>query len=181
MAAVYELKYRDGHHEELWSQDDSYYVLGPDNLRRVNTIPAWCCICDGVETAEPVRTLQEIESELRDCDDPNSDFVQKNFASSPPDRLLWWKSRLRKELEYSSRRKSPPRCLTCGQTDVRFFAYGKWVPHPKTQEEIFFIGVGIGSTSVYRRFFDSEGVKLAPTEAELKHFATLIRAGSFDR
>jgi hypothetical protein len=181
MAGVYELRYRDGRQEELWSEDNCYYVLAPDHLRQVNTIPAWCRSCDAVEVAERLRTPQEIELELRDCDDPNSAFVQKHFASSPPERLLQWKSGGRKELAYSNQRKSPPRCLICSRTDVSFFIYGKWTPHPKSQEEVFFICVGIGSTRVYRRFFDSEGVELVPTEAEMKHFPTLIRENTFDR
>jgi len=181
MADVYELKYRDGRHEELWSEDNCYYVLGSDHLRRVNTIPAWCYNCKGIEPAEDLRRPQEIELELQACDDPKSAFVQQNFPSSPPDRLLWWKSRLQKELAYSSQRKSLPRCLTCGRTEVSFFIYRKWAAHPESQEEVFFTAVGIGSTSVYWRFFDSEGVKLEPTEAEMEHFSTLIRGNTVDR
>jgi hypothetical protein len=181
MAGVFELKYRDGRREELWSEDNCYYVLDSNHLRRVNTIPAWCRNCNSVEVAERLRTPQEIETELQDCDDPNSALVQKHFASSPPERLLRWKSGLRKELAHSNQRKSPPRCLTCGLTDVNFFIYGKWAPHPKAQEEVFFICVGIGTTTVYTRFFDSEGVELVPTEAEMKHFRTLLRGNTFDR
>ena len=41
MAGVYELRHRDGRRDELWDdEDDCYYVLGPDELRRVETIPA---------------------------------------------------------------------------------------------------------------------------------------------
>jgi hypothetical protein len=181
MAGVYELTYRDGHKEELWSEDNCYYVLGPDHLRRVESVPAWCYNCDAIEVAERLRSRREIELEIQDCDDPNSAFVQKHFGSSPPERLLRWKSGLTKELAHSSQRKSPPRCLTCGRTDLNFFIYSKWAPHPKLPEEVFFICVGIGSTSVHTRFFDSEGVGLVPTEAEMKHFRTVIRENTFDR
>src|SRR5215813_12739286 len=105
MAAVYELRYRDGRNDQLWSEDNCYYVLGPDHLRRVNTVPAWCRYCNAVEVAEHLRTLEEIELEIQDCDDPNSALVQKHFASSPPERLWRWKSGLGKELAYSSQRK----------------------------------------------------------------------------
>src|SRR5207248_1220911 len=100
-------------------------------------------------------------------------FYQKYFASSP-DRLLSRRAKLRKELEHSPIRKSSRRCLRCGQTNVSRFVYGKWAPHPKSQEEVFFIAVGIGSTSVNWRFFNPEGKEFIPTDAERQHFISII-------
>src|ERR1051325_6090971 len=126
MAGVYTINYRDGRSEQFWAPRDYYYVNGPDELLRMNTIPAWCRNCDNITISESLQTPNEIELEIKEYEDPNSSSVQRNFAKLPAEDLEHWLARLKRDLAHSLQRKTPPRCLTCGKPGVQYLPWRTW-------------------------------------------------------
>src|SRR5689334_1448134 len=101
MAVVYKIDYRDGRSQDFWAPSDYYYLIGPDELLRMHTIPAWCPSCNNITIAESLKTPRELEREMKESEDPQSHLHQRHFAGRPREDLERWQARLKRELAHS--------------------------------------------------------------------------------
>ena len=176
MAGIYHLKYRDGRAEVLCNGEGYYYVLGPDTLIHFSPIPAWCHHCKIISLVEDLKQPEDIREELRQIEDPESPWYRNRKYRIDEHFISVNKEHLKNQLTLWNQRTSPPRCVVCGTTAVGFFEHRKWAPHPGTGEEVFFSLDGVGSVSCDRiRYFNTDGVELALTDAEREHYRTLRR------
>jgi hypothetical protein len=153
MPGVYKLTYRDGREEELFGHDGYYYVLSGNRLLSFQPNPVWCHTCKAITLGETHPSKAEIEEELRQMDDPNSQWYQTQRRPPTPRDIAFWKEHLNDLLLLWQERASPPKCLTCFQPTVSNFVWNKWAPHPGTGEEVQYRCIGISSTNLAKRFF----------------------------
>jgi hypothetical protein len=92
-------------------QPSSYdYVLEDGARLYVIVCRAWCSSCGDVVEAEHLHTLETIDRELRAIDSCAHMFDPKSVAEVREQFLL--------RRGIALRRKSPPRCLCCGSTEI---------------------------------------------------------------
>jgi hypothetical protein len=168
MAAVYHLKYRDGRAEEFWTSSDYFYVLNENQLVQVSCEPGWCFHCDEITNVERFDPAQELEEDIRKIEDPNTSEHKKFFRFGRHFQI-------RKELDHLKSRISPRLCLECGHSNVHFFPFRKWAPHPKTREDVYLELSGVGSTSPDWRFFSPDGKELSLTPEEKDRYRSILR------
>jgi hypothetical protein len=85
----------------------------------------WCLNCDGMRTAERLPMLERLREQVRDLEDKGPDEVsvaKKGAFLKQPINVaqefaaeLW---RRRSTVEWRAARQAPPRCLSCGGTQL---------------------------------------------------------------
>jgi hypothetical protein len=178
MPGYYTLKYRDGRSEEYFGHRGYYYVLSGGRLVSFNPDPVWCHTCKRVTLGEQVRTRAEVEEELRQIEDQNSEWYRAQRRAPRAEDVAAWKKLLNALVLLWDERTSPAKCMTCFQPTVSQFVWGKWQPHPGTGEEIFYECTGMCSTDFAMRFFTPNCEELSLSKAEEEKFFAMIRKGA---
>ena len=93
---------------------DCCYVLNDATLLTTLQAPSWCRCCRNVVAGEVVPSIEEIEREIRELNDPN-DKIHQCFSRMMIKRML---ADARLRLQWRPKRRSDPRCLKCQSTDI---------------------------------------------------------------
>ena len=166
MPGVYRLSYRDGRSEDHFGHRGYFYVLSGEKLLAFYPNPVWCHTCKAITLGETLRSKADIEEELRQIEDPNSEWYRSQRRPPKEKDVSFWKKCLTDLLVLWEERQSPAKCLRCFQPTVSQFVYDKWTPHPETGEEILFECVGMCSTDFAMRFFSPDCIELPLSEEE---------------
>jgi hypothetical protein len=151
MPALYEIRFLpEGRAEHFAGSRGNYYDF-PDGSRiDVQTTPVWCRGCGRVTNGERVEPLDEIdrqiEAELRG---------QGSWCGA-----VKWVEVLRERRRWREARQSPPKCLTCGTTDVFVFPVNEVAPNPAGPGTVEVSTVGMCSTGFNQWFFTPEGERI---------------------
>ena len=171
MPGMYEIKYLpEGRVERFFGSRGNYYEFEDGSRLDVHTIPAWCRRCAGMTHGENVETLEEIDRQLADLHDPDSQlyrFTQRSLLPEldhlmPRDQFrLDLIEKAKKRRLWRERRVSPPRCIHCGSADIVIFRLVEPTPHPAGAGTIEVSAVGMCSTQFNEWFFTPEGERIA--------------------
>ena len=171
MPATFEITYlRDGRTEETWLTRGLYYELENGQNLDVNTHIAWCSECKLFTDGELIQTPDEICNQIAELRDPSS--AARKFADWNAEQIRIATGRaarnynadrittLETRLKWSILRKSPPKCILCGKTDITF---PLTMHETEAELDIPEIGrvriecAGISSTEFMNWFFTPEG------------------------
>lgn len=146
----------------------SYYVFDDGSRVQIDEQPVWCGRCRAFRTAEgllsPDQTKRQLELvfRLRFPDEDTAflrDALRRQQEEVADNRARWFRY-------LASCRTSPPRCLTCGSSDLRLvFAdwdTGEWVEHPIERTRIRIGWAGHADHTV-EALYTTEGVAIAPS------------------
>ena len=171
MPAWYQIQFSDETPFREWHGSRGFYYEFADttNLELRSRI-AWCCNCFEFIDAEWIPSLEVIESELAELNDPTS-FRASSFASTEQpfdkspfiERLaeLYAEAKVEaaKRIEWRKTRKSPPRCLICGDTEVRFPGENQMIDIPGRGAAMVQC-MGMCSTEFSNWFYTPEGIRI---------------------
>jgi hypothetical protein len=99
---------------ELTLDSGHIYLLPDGRQLPVRQEAAWCRNCRTVVAAEFIPSLEAVNEQIRQCNDP-SDKLHKCFGRSAIDEI---RSQSRLTLEWLVTRASPAHCLKCEGTDI---------------------------------------------------------------
>lgn len=155
MPAVYEIRFLPGGEilEFYGSRGDSY-EFGDGSQIGVISKPVWCRRCGEFTDGESIEDLDDIDQLLADLHDP----------SSKVSRGLHYRLRIIEQVEerrrWLSSRKSPPKCLECGSTEIVVFRIGERAENPRGPGWVEITVTGHCSTSFNNRFCTPEGDRI---------------------
>jgi hypothetical protein len=162
MATIYELRYADGCKEEgLHSGGNRYYVLSEKDFLNVWESPGWCSNCKRTVPLETVPELDELERDVRELNEPQSEQYRKFLSDGIPAEHLEFRRRmLEQQLQWRKKRNSPSHCLVCGGSEVITFSFDR-ISHPATGKICWLECVGVGCL-MYSKYdyYDVDGNQL---------------------
>jgi hypothetical protein len=177
MPGVYRLTYRDGRKEEHFGHRGYYYVLSGNRLLAFLPDPVWCHTCKAITLGETHESKAEVEEELSQIDDPNSEWYRTRRREPLAEDIAFFRRRLNNLLVLWQERTSAPKCLKCFHSTVSKFVWNKWAAHPGTGEEVLYQCVGMCSTDFAMRFFTVDCEELSLSEEKENAFGEMIRRG----
>jgi hypothetical protein len=160
MPAVYEIKFLpSGDVLEFYgSRGDSYECEDGSCVGVISKL-VWCRRCGDFTHSESIEGLDEIDQLLADLHDPSSEVS----------RGLRYRLRIIEQMEERRRwllgRRSPPKCLECGSTDIVIFRSGERAEYPGGPGWVEITVTGHCSTSFNNRCYTPEGDRI-PTETK---------------
>jgi hypothetical protein len=131
------------------------YRLPDGKLLHVRQTECWCPTCNRIDMAERVESIDELEDEierLRNPDDEESQMIA--FIGTPVDERI---AELESRIIWRQSRKSLPKCLHCGSTDIVPIPDAQEFAHPSTGERVVVAGRGFASTAEWHAEFTPEG------------------------
>src|SRR5688500_1465055 len=138
MPALYEIRWLpDGPTERFAGSRGNYYEFSEFDRLDLHSVPVWCCRCARITHGEDLSTLEEIDQQIRDLHDPKSQLYRMTRHGAS-ERLLgkgeeFLQEQLaerRRRRRWRQSRKSPPKCICCGSTEISRLPIGKPVPNP---------------------------------------------------
>ena len=93
-----------------------YYRLPNGQLLHVRQTACWCSICNRIDMAELVESLEELEKELerlRKPDEKESRMIA--FIGTPIEQRI---AETELRINWRRSRTSPAKCLHCGSTNI---------------------------------------------------------------
>ena len=167
MAALYSVTFlATGKEEDFCGTDNDRYVLEDGSRKDVMPRPVWCKQCDRITLGEWVQTLEEMDRDYADLDDPKTE--------SGKGYLLLYPNKKEREAHIDSIRQmilsrrrwlvnrvAPAKCLICGTTDMIDLKRGEAVETPAGAISV--IWCGHASMSYNPRYFSPEGDRIQYT------------------
>jgi hypothetical protein len=133
MAVSYTITYLpEGSKETFQTTRRRRYLLSGGSLIDMLTDPVWCQECKIVTEGETIPTLADLDEKIKQRERLGAEIrvdaiFEKRFdRNNPPDRpqqIELADLHLRRNWRLS--RKSPPRCLRCGSTNIIALAHDK--------------------------------------------------------
>lgn len=132
MPGFYEVRYPgESPNAEYAGMRGNYYELPDGSHVDLSSRPCWCVTCNTVTDGEWVETLQELEDELKDLHDPNSELFQFHEKSEEigqipghPFKRIGFREkaieRTHERITWRKLRTAPPKCIICGSTAIHF-------------------------------------------------------------
>ena len=170
MPAFYEIRWLpDGRTQNFAGSRGNYYEFADGSRLDVHTTPVWCRHCGKVTHGEKIEALAEIDQQLADLHDPASElyrFTRRSLLPELDELMPRDKFRLdmieeaAKRRRWREQRRSGPKCIVCGSTDIFVFPISQQVPHPAGPGTIEVRIVGMCSTSFNEWFFTPEGDRI---------------------
>lgn len=165
MPGMYEIRFLpDGPVAEFAGSRGNYYELDDGSHLDMHTTPIWCLHCGKVTHGERIESLEEIDRQLADLNDSNSDLYRMTargtlheLTGGGDDYLQKRVDELLRRRRWRERRISPAKCILCGSTDIFVFPVNQESPNPAGPGTVEVKIVGMCSTSFNEWFFNSEG------------------------
>jgi hypothetical protein len=130
------------------------YRLPDGSLLFVRQTDCWCAKCHGFEVAEDIPNCIELETDLRRLANGDEDERLWIRYGTPTKELF---DDLRRRIEWRRTRRSPPKCLHCGSTNIVVVPEGDEFAYPKNGERVVKIAIGFASTVQWHAEFTTEG------------------------
>ena len=167
MPAFYEIRWLpDGRTEKFAGSRGNYYEFSESDRLDVHSVPVWCQRCGTIAHGEDLSTVDEIDKQIRDLNDPSSELYRMTQNSLLEelgqgdavrrDRL----AELQRRRRWREARNSPPKCIHCGTTEILVLPMGVPVPNPRGDGQIQIDCVGMCSTYFNEWFFTPEGDRI---------------------
>jgi hypothetical protein len=170
MPATYQIRFSDSSNQIEWFGSRGFYYEFEDGATiGLHPTIAWCCQCEAFIDAEWIPSLEHVEEELRKRSDP--DFVRAELISLglPMDQSPF-KERFEANFEedkleaahrvqWCKQRSSPPKCLMCGSTDIRFPDDNQTVEIPGRGTALVEC-TGMCSTDFNNWYYTPDGVRI---------------------
>ncbi|MCE9555715.1 MAG: hypothetical protein K8T91_20385 [Planctomycetes bacterium] len=182
MPACYQIRFADGTPDVEWFGLRGFYYEFLDGTQiGLRPTIAWCCNCQQFIDAEWIQSLEEITNELAELNDPTSLRASLFTSNEPPfdespyiERMaklyMEAKDEATRRIEWRRVRHSPPRCLICGSTDIRFPADDQTIKIPGRGSAVVEC-TGMCSTDFCNWFYTPEGVRIPrETQPSYWHF-----------
>jgi hypothetical protein len=164
MPALYEIRcLPKGTTDEFAGSRGNYYEFEDGSRIDVRSEPVWCRRCGNYTHGESIESLDEIDRQLADLEDPHSELYRMTEASlsGPGGRFRrHWLELTEQRRRWRERRISPPRCLLCGSTELVSLPKGVEVPDPRGAGTVVLRVIGHCSTSFNEWFFTPEGERI---------------------
>ncbi len=164
MPPLYEIRYLPrGNTEEYCGSRGNYYEFDDGSHINVWSRPVWCRRCGHYTDGESIESLDEIDRQLADLEDPQSDlyrFTQKSLSKLGGGFRRYWIELTKQRRRWREQRVSPPRCLLCGSTDLVLLPERVEVPNPCGEGTVVLSVIGHCSTSFNEWFFTPEGERI---------------------
>lgn len=108
------------------------YMISENVFHNISRAYGWCYSCKNIEPVEDFPNKQELEKELEVLNNKSKRWnaltgFKSNRAIETVDKEI---KKIQEWLPFLNLRKDPPRCLTCGSTDIVKIG----VPHVKEGE-----------------------------------------------
>ncbi len=165
MPAIYKLRFLppDPSHPdmEMCGSRGNYYEFGDGNHLDVWSTPVWCHECRDYKYGERIETLEEIDRHLEEARNPTSKRTRSLFAGRMNREFrMKWAEKLQRRREWLQVRRSPPRCLQCGSTDIVRLPENEAVPNPDGPGSVVLEVSGLCSTWFNNWYFTPEGERI---------------------
>ena len=164
MPAVYQIKFLPGSEtREFHGSRGDYYELGNGTHIGLRSTPVWCVRCNDFTDGEIIEALIEIDRQIADLRDPGSALFrlyQESVSDSIGVDGIHLIMKLEKRRRRRESRKSPPKCLGCGSTEIVLLPDGQKVTNPTGSGWIEVTITGLSSTPFMNRYYTSEGDRI---------------------
>ena len=118
---------------ELYGSRGDRYELAKGTHIDLRSSPVWCRQCNGFTDGESIEAPEEIDRQIADLRDPTSElyrFCYPGGTGSIGVDVLQLITKLNKRRRWRESRKSPPKCLGCGSTEIVLLPAGEKVANP---------------------------------------------------
>ncbi len=164
MPAVYQIRFLPGGEtREVCGSRGDYYELRDGSQIGVRSSPVWCRRCNDFTHGEAIEALEEIDQQIADLRDPTSElfrFYQDSASGSIGVVGIHLITELEKRRRWRESRKSPPKCLGCGSTEIVLLPHGQKATNPTGPGWIEVTVTGLCSTPFLNRYYTPEGDRI---------------------
>jgi hypothetical protein len=169
MPGLYEIRWLpEGRTEKFPGSRGNYYEFSESDRLNLHSVPVWCHRCVKITHGEELSTVDEIDKQIRDLNDPSSESyhvsridVLDELLPDKGDQLLQERiAELRRRRRWREGRQSPPKCIYCGTSEILVLPMVVPVPNPIGDGEIQIDCVGMCSTIFNEWFFTPEGDRI---------------------
>jgi hypothetical protein len=169
MPAYYEIKFLpEGPVTRFAGSRGNYYEFEDGSHSDMETTPVWCHRCKEIIHGEEIESLDVINQKIADLHDPMSEHYRiiKILSANHKGVDAHEKFRLdeiekaEKRRQWREQRRSGPKCIHCGSTDIFVFPVNQEVPNPAGQGTVEVSFVGMCSTEFNQWFFTPEGERI---------------------
>jgi hypothetical protein len=157
----------DGPTEEFAGSRGNYYEFAEADRLDLLSTPVWCHRCAQITHGEDLSTIEEIDKEIRDLTDPESELCRmtrhglvEELCGKGDEFLRDRLAETRRRRRWREARKAPPKCILCGSTEIIVLPIGEAVPSPRGEGQVRVEIVGMCSTSFNEWFFTPEGDRI---------------------
>jgi hypothetical protein len=165
---MYEIRWLpNGTTEPFAGSRGNYYEFSESDRLDLYSVPVWCHRCRRITDGEDLSTVEEIDKQIRDLNDPSSELYRMtrhglvNELLGKGEELLEERlAELQRRRRWRKSRQSPPKCIHCGTSEILALPMGVPVPNPLGDGEIQVDCVGMCSTSFNEWFFTPEGDRI---------------------
>jgi hypothetical protein len=179
MPGFYEITFLpEGKVQRFAGSRGNYYEFEDGSHLDIHTAPVWCHHCGDITHGEQIKALEEIDKELADLDDPNSELYRFTMMSLLPEldaispRESFRLERIeetRKRRQWNERRSSPPKCIHCGSTNITLLPMEQPILIPPGPISVVVRFAGMCSTDFNEWFFTPEGDRI-PRDTKPTHW-----------
>ena len=144
------------------SRGDHYELANGTHIDFCSS-PVWCRQCDEFTDGESIEVLEEIDRQIADLRYPTSElfgFIRESGTDSIGVEGIRFITELEKRRRWRDRRKSPPKCLTCGSMEIVLLPDKVAVTNPTGSGWIEVTVTGHCSTLFMNRFYTPEGDRI---------------------
>jgi len=155
MPGFYRITFRpSGKSIEFAGTRGEKYVCPDGTEVAVRANPIWCLECGKITHGEHLETLEELDRNIADFEDPTSE-PSRLFQRSRDVQL----QKLKQRRIWLTKRRSPAKCLDCGCTRIIHLSPNP-LPHPVAQGTIECAWIGMCSTDFTNRPYTPEGDRI---------------------
>jgi hypothetical protein len=168
MPGFYEIRWLpSGRTEKFAGSRGNYYEFSESDRLDLHSEPGWCHHCGKVTHIENLSTVDELDKQIRDLNDPSSELYRMT-RHGVLDELLGKGDKflndriaeIQRRRRWREERKSPPKCIHCGTTEIVELPIGMPVPVPHGEGQVQIDCVGMCSTNFNEWFFTPEGDRI---------------------
>src|SRR5689334_13399853 len=168
MPAMYEIHWLpNGPIEPFAGSRGNYYEFSDSDHLDLQSTPVWCHRCGRVTHGEDLSSVEELDEQIRDLNDPTSEayrsarygILEEEFGTGEQFRQEYLE-KLRRRRTWRDSRISPPKCIRCGSTDILALPCGEAVASPLGNGAIRVECIGMCSTVFNEWFFTPEGDRI---------------------
>ena len=168
MPALYRIKYLpDGPEMDVCGTRGNYYEFDDGSRLDVHTTLIWCRQCATIRDGERIESLEDIDRQIKDLNDPASELyrmtansVLQELTGRGEEFRLEQIEKLKRRRRWREARTSPPKCISCGSTDLYVFPVNEVGPNPTAPGEVEVNIIGMCSTDFNNWFFTPEGDRI---------------------
>jgi hypothetical protein len=168
MPAFYEIRWLpEGRTDKFAGSRGNYYEFSKSDRLDLHSVPVWCHRCGKITHGEELSTIDDIDKQIRDLNDPSSELyrmtrhgVLDELLGKGDEFLHEQIAELQRRRRWREERKSPPKCIHCGTTQIVALPMGVPVPNPGGPGQIQVDCVGMCSTNFNEWFFTPEGDRI---------------------